>query len=423
MMIIAIVLMARMNLVRVDWFFFLTSSGTSACPSGRFFCLNKGFKSHFIPSSRVRDGLCDCCDGSDEVLCEDVCRTKAEELNAEVFRQLEAHESGLKALAQYHAETVKKMEEKKEEQKNLQEEQTNLKAKEVQVNAQIEDLQNQALDLEEELKLRLTEQVEAETEIQFAVLREKRLAETAELQDQAQRGQGSEDTTNRVETTGERLPVVEAKQELEESKEVEEEEGDVEDEDVQPSGPKVDVVDFEAEMGKERDRIFNEIMERLLSSDEKLNVLKEAKKTLEDNELKVVQDRLRDIDGNLGSISKYLGADFGPDSRFAYLYNSIYTFSTHEYEYKLEPYKEAKQAYTSIGRWTGWTDNYNTMQFMGGQRCWGGPDRSLTVRVVCGADTVVEEVREPAKCEYSMTLRTPGACREAELVQLRGRLI
>eukprot|EP01126_Amoeba_proteus_P067457 TRINITY_DN996_c0_g1_i9.p1 TRINITY_DN996_c0_g1~~TRINITY_DN996_c0_g1_i9.p1 ORF type:complete len:421 (-),score=122.55 TRINITY_DN996_c0_g1_i9:93-1355(-) len=420
MMIIVIVLMARMNLVRVDWFFFLTSSGTSACPSGRFFCLNKGFKSHFIPSSRVRDGLCDCCDGSDEVLCEDVCRTNAEALNAEVFRQIETHESGLKTLAQHLAETVKKMEEKREEQKNLQDEQTNLKAKEVQIKAQIEHLQDQVIDLEEELKLRLTEQVEAETEIQFAVLREKRLAE---LQGQAQQGQGLEDAANRVETTEERLPVVHAKEEGVESEEVEGEEEDIDEEDVQASGPKEEVADPEAEMVKERDRIFNEIMERMLSSDEKLKVFKEAQKTVEDNDLKVVQDRLRSIDDVLSSISKYLGADFGPDHRFGYLYDSTYTFSTHEYEYKLEPYKEANQGYTSIGRWNGWTDNYNTMQFMGGQRCWGGPDRSLTVRVVCGADTVVEEVREPAKCEYSMTLRTPGACREAELVQLRGRLI
>ncbi len=38
--------------------------GTSACPDGRFWCA--GSRS-FVPSSMVDDGICDCCDGSDEV--------------------------------------------------------------------------------------------------------------------------------------------------------------------------------------------------------------------------------------------------------------------------------------------------------------------------------------------------------------------
>ncbi|XP_028759729.1 glucosidase 2 subunit beta [Neltuma alba] len=40
--------------------------GTSACPSGKFFCQNAGHVSGFLYSSRVNDGICDCCDGSDE---------------------------------------------------------------------------------------------------------------------------------------------------------------------------------------------------------------------------------------------------------------------------------------------------------------------------------------------------------------------
>ena len=40
--------------------------GTSACPTGKFYCAQRGFKPFLIPSSRVNDGICDCCDGADE---------------------------------------------------------------------------------------------------------------------------------------------------------------------------------------------------------------------------------------------------------------------------------------------------------------------------------------------------------------------
>lgn len=55
-------------------------------------------------------------------------------------------------------------------------------------------------------------------------------------------------------------------------------------------------------------------------------------------------------------------------------------------------------------------------------RCWGGPDRSLVVHLTCGADTTVVEIKEPAKCEYSMKLKTPGACSAQELENLKGKL-
>mmetsp|Transcript_184564 Transcript_184564/g.585302 ORF Transcript_184564/g.585302 Transcript_184564/m.585302 type:complete len:902 (+) Transcript_184564:71-2776(+) len=40
--------------------------GTSACARGRFFCPNVGGLPQFIPSALINDGVCDCCDGSDE---------------------------------------------------------------------------------------------------------------------------------------------------------------------------------------------------------------------------------------------------------------------------------------------------------------------------------------------------------------------
>ncbi|KAL7219325.1 hypothetical protein ACSBR2_012406 [Camellia fascicularis] len=51
--------------------------GTSACPTGKFYCKNVGSTPQFLFSSRVNDQFCDCCDGSDEydgsIICFNTC--------------------------------------------------------------------------------------------------------------------------------------------------------------------------------------------------------------------------------------------------------------------------------------------------------------------------------------------------------------
>ncbi len=53
--------------------------GTAACEKGHFHCKNVKFMDVYIPSFKVNDGVCDCCDGSDEYLdnfgkkCENTC--------------------------------------------------------------------------------------------------------------------------------------------------------------------------------------------------------------------------------------------------------------------------------------------------------------------------------------------------------------
>lgn len=43
-----------------------SSTETAACANGEYKCPNKGYISRRIYSSMVDDGVCDCCDGSDE---------------------------------------------------------------------------------------------------------------------------------------------------------------------------------------------------------------------------------------------------------------------------------------------------------------------------------------------------------------------
>ena len=52
-------------------------AATGACPDTLYTCANLPHKSTQVFASRVNDGLCDCCDGSDEwqrpALCPNTC--------------------------------------------------------------------------------------------------------------------------------------------------------------------------------------------------------------------------------------------------------------------------------------------------------------------------------------------------------------
>ena len=56
-------------------------AGTSACPDGRFWCSNKGATSKWLHSAAVGDGVCDCCDATDEppsTGCQHTCREEVQ---------------------------------------------------------------------------------------------------------------------------------------------------------------------------------------------------------------------------------------------------------------------------------------------------------------------------------------------------------
>jgi hypothetical protein len=59
------------------------------------------------------------------------------------------------------------------------------------------------------------------------------------------------------------------------------------------------------------------------------------------------------------------------------------------------------------------------LHYRGGAHCAGVGARSLTVDVVCGAETTLSAVAEPDRCVYTATLQTPGACTERAARRLR----
>src|SRR5689334_3166636 len=86
-----------------------------------FLCKNEKHKPVSIPSSRAFDGVCDCCDASDEPpgVCQDICHVAAEEENKVLRVAIQEHEEGVTAMKQCRAAYLQQSEQKRKEKDAL----------------------------------------------------------------------------------------------------------------------------------------------------------------------------------------------------------------------------------------------------------------------------------------------------------------
>eukprot|EP00485_Elphidium_margaritaceum_P015540 CAMPEP_0202728470 /NCGR_PEP_ID=MMETSP1385-20130828/185640_1 /ASSEMBLY_ACC=CAM_ASM_000861 /TAXON_ID=933848 /ORGANISM="Elphidium margaritaceum" /LENGTH=566 /DNA_ID=CAMNT_0049394719 /DNA_START=246 /DNA_END=1946 /DNA_ORIENTATION=- len=103
--------------------------GTAACNGGRFWCENLGYKGRYIYSSLVDDGLCDCCDGSDErnnprVECRNSCAEKAQQELSRFVAEKQKLSEGLKMKHSLMQVASTKLSEKQHRRQQIQRELT-----------------------------------------------------------------------------------------------------------------------------------------------------------------------------------------------------------------------------------------------------------------------------------------------------------
>ena len=77
---------------------------------------------------------------------------------------------------------------------------------------------------------------------------------------------------------------------------------------------------------------------------------------------------------------------------------------------------------TSLGTWAGFDEDLSHLKFTGGQGCWQGPARTMTVAVVCKRGEALDHVAEPSRCEYVAQMSTPAACSERHVAALSEEL-
>jgi len=180
-----------------------------------------------------------------------------------------------------------------------------------------------------------------------------------------------------------------------------------------------EVVEFTEE--QKQDERTN-IIETICGEDPDYVSQKNSVTTLQDK-LRTEREEEQNFKHQIEQIIAFHNKDVGPDAKYAYLIGQKYEITADHYTYYLEPFETAKQSHTLVGSWKGWNPDYTVMLYDKGQNCWGGPDRSLEVRLVCGDTTKIIDVREESKCTYIMTMETQGACSDSELKKLEAAIL
>jgi len=117
----------------------------------------------------------------------------------------------------------------------------------------------------------------------------------------------------------------------------------------------------------------------------------------------------------INNLEKLLSLDLGPEKQYYPLYDKCFNLRVEQYNYEFCPFKSVKQGYTNLGTWGSWENNYETMFYNNGEKCWNGPERSAKIVFECGADNNLYEASEPSKCEYLFKFTTPYVCNKARL--------
>ena len=136
-----------------------------------------------------------------------------------------------------------------------------------------------------------------------------------------------------------------------------------------------------------------------------------------------VKEKVRELETKQRDLKVHLARFMGHEDEYAHMIDQCYSAYVEKYEYKVCPFGDAHQDHTRLGTMAPLSrDSPREFKFTGGEGCWNGPARSITVTVVCGGDAKLVDVTEPSRCEYSATLLTPVACDEGEVAKLEEEL-
>uniref|UniRef100_A0AAQ5XS96 Glucosidase 2 subunit beta n=1 Tax=Amphiprion ocellaris TaxID=80972 RepID=A0AAQ5XS96_AMPOC len=392
--------------------------GTAACPNGSFHCTNAGFRPAFIPSSRINDGICDCCDTTDEynsgASCQNTCRDLGRKERESLLKMAEIAKEGFQLKQQLIHEAKSGLEDKK---------------------LKLSEVQSSKKDLESKVEaLRTVKETAEQPE-----------KEAKERHMQAWEGKLGFESIS-PSTVCKDVSVAELMSHSELDPDSDSSFTEAEAQVLMGGVDKVDLAAFGAVWNNIKEKYLSEVrtyipapvetaQEETPVSDNDSDqypeddIPEEEEEEDEDDE----DDDQDESDYKVRPLSFFItlgwtvlkfeiSFDFGPSAEFGYLYSQCYELTTSEYIYRLCPFNRVSQkpkyggSETNLGTWGKWAgpeDNiYSVMKYEHGTGCWQGPNRSTTVKLTCGKETVVTSTSEPSRCEYLMEFITPAVCQE-----------
>ncbi|KAL2612424.1 hypothetical protein R1flu_024116 [Riccia fluitans] len=455
--------------------------GTNACPEAKFYCRNMGHRPLILFSSRVNDGICDCCDGSDEydgkMICRNTCWEAGEKSREKLKKKLGVYKEG-SSIRKQDIENSKRLRRQHEEELvPLKRDEKHLKSVVDKLRADKEAVEKEEKRAREE-KERL-EKEEREKRDKESTSPKKEPQEAEEVSDQVEEHAEDPEITGTTEEeeevvdstsdhsdeedemaslteeergriiasrwTGEDVSDIKAKAEAESANHLE----SPDDDDSDP----VDDANDQPEDLEDEDYGHRSVYEDSLTDMESLegdeswwSKLLAAPKALLKmfsfsgrqpvdtteaerirKEFREASDKLRDVQSKITELEERLKQDFGKDGEFYSFYGKCFELKDKKYTYKICPYKDATQqeghSTTRLGRWQGFKDDYRSMVFEQGDRCWNGPERSMRVKMRCGTKLELRSVDEPSRCEYVAEFSTPAKCLESKVKDLEQQLV
>uniref|UniRef100_A0A672H269 Glucosidase 2 subunit beta n=1 Tax=Salarias fasciatus TaxID=181472 RepID=A0A672H269_SALFA len=416
--------------------------GTAACPNGSFHCTNAGFRPGFIPSSRINDGICDCCDATDEynsgAACQNTCRELGRKERESLQKMAEIAKEGFLLKQQLIHEAKTGIEEKQTKLAEVQSSKKDLETK-VEALRTVKETMEQPEKEAKERHLKAWEEQKAEIRKEkdkarmvevFIELDDDAdgLVSVAELMSHSELDPDSDGTFSDVEAQGLLGGVDKVDTAAFESvwnnikdKYVLESNPDTPVPLETPPEEREPVPDNDSDQYAE-DEVPEEDEEDEEEDEDDDSDDGDYKASLSSFSIKLLLDDLILVCRNL---EKEISFDFGPSAEFAYLYSQCYELSTSEYVFIFKyiycifffTWQCSVIACRTWGKWAGPEDDvHSVMKYEHGTGCWQGPNRSTTVKLTCGKETVVTSTSEPSRCEYLMEFTTPAICKEPPVV-------
>jgi len=409
----------------------IKNKGTSACINGVFYCNNVGNVGHYIPSSRVNDGVCDydfCCDGSDEyngrIKCPSRCEEIAKKLEIDrkkrvlmLYKAYHNHQIMIMKAMQNITQDTLALEENKisyeKESKRLEEMKVRIK--------ELEKIESESKDFYKVLYRQLINDYKTKKENL-----KKAIEDILKIKNSKNIDQVTLDTLLKDYNEG-------LLKELDEPIISNEDDANTDtnvnveaDADVNTDANDNENENNEAEPEEDIDEYEKEEKRQIAKIEAKYKVIKKELSELrvEKNE---VDRTAKDYKREAEKLQKKLEMDSGFNNIYYSLYGETFSFNTTDYIYTLKwgieiKQKQIKGALTLLGKYKEFRDEHKTIFYDDGAQCWQGPKRSVIVKLVCSSENIILKVEEPNKCEYEIEFGTPGACTNDDIQALKSEV-